>query len=90
MWRGMLGGWPGLPGGVAGGAGRAKGGVEGFLSRLQGEGAAAGLADRLLSPGEVPAERMPALMQGARLLVALPRYDGYGVTPIEALYLIHI
>lgn len=76
---------PDLPGAVAVVAGLAKGGDEGFLSRLKAQVAAAGLADRLLFPGEVPAERMPALMQGARLLVALPRYEGYGVTPIEAM-----
>jgi len=76
---------PRLPGAVAVVAGLAKGGDEGFLTRLKAEVAAAGLTGRILFPGEVAAERMPALMQGCRLLMALPRYEGYGVTPIEAM-----
>jgi mannosyltransferase len=65
--------------------GMAKGGDEAFLDGLKAEVAAAGLTGRILFPGEVAAERMPALMQGAGLLMALPRYEGYGVTPIEAM-----
>jgi mannosyltransferase len=76
---------PRLPGAVAVVAGLAKGGDEGFLTRLKAGVAAAGLTGRILFPGEVAAERMPALMQGCRLLMALPRYEGYGVTPIEAM-----
>ncbi|WRH64529.1 MAG: glycosyltransferase family 4 protein [Fuscovulum sp.] len=76
---------PRLPGAVAVVVGLAKGGDEAFLARLKGEVAAAGLERRILFPGEVAAERMPALMQGSRLLMALPRYEGYGVTPIEAM-----
>jgi mannosyltransferase len=76
---------PRLPGAVAVVVGLAKGGDEAYLARLKGEVAAAGLEGRILFPGEVAAERMPALMQGCRLLMALPRYEGYGVTPIEAM-----
>ncbi len=76
---------PRLPGAVAVVAGMAKGADEAFLARLKAEVAQAGLSDRILFPGEVPADRMPALMQGCRLLMALPRYEGYGVTPIEAM-----
>lgn len=83
--RAMIRALPALPGAVAVVAGMAKGGDEGFLAGLKAEVAAAGLAGRILFPGEVAADRMPALMQGARLLVALPRYEGYGVTPIEAM-----
>jgi len=83
--RAMLRALPALPGAVAVVAGMAKGGDGPFLDRLKAEVAAAGLSGRILFPGEVPAERMPALMRGCRLLVALPRYEGYGVTPIEAM-----
>lgn len=83
--KAMLRALPALPGAVAVVAGMAKGGDEAFLSRLKADVAAAGLAGRVVFAGEVPAERMPALMQGCRLLVALPRYEGYGVTPIEAM-----
>lgn len=76
---------PRLPGAVAVVAGLAKGGDAAFLARLKVEVAEAGLEGRIVFPGEVAAERMPALMQGCRLLMALPRYEGYGVTPIEAM-----
>lgn len=76
---------PALPGAVAVVAGLAKGADEVFLARLKAEVATAGLTGRILFPGEVAAEHMPALMQGCRLLMALPRYEGYGVTPIEAM-----
>ncbi len=76
---------PRLPGATAVVAGLAKGGDEGFLARLKADVAAAGLAGRILFPGEVAAADMPALMQGCGLLMALPRYEGYGVTPIEAM-----
>ncbi|NGQ91722.1 glycosyltransferase family 4 protein [Rhodobacter sp. HX-7-19] len=83
--RAMIRALPALPGAVAVVAGMAKGGDEAFLEGLKAEVAAAGLGGRILFPGEVAAERMPALMQGAGLLMALPRYEGYGVTPIEAM-----
>ncbi len=76
---------PRLPGATAVVAGLAKGGDEAFLARLKAAVAEAGLDGRILFPGEVAAERMPALMHGCRLLMALPRYEGYGVTPIEAM-----
>jgi mannosyltransferase len=83
--RAMIRALPRLPGAVAVVAGLAKGADEAFLARLRAEVAAAGLAERILFPGEIPAAQMPALMQGCRLLMALPRYEGYGVTPIEAM-----
>ena len=83
--RAMIRALPHLPGAVAVVAGMAKGGDEGFLARLKAQVVAAGLDRRILFPGEVVPDRMPALMQGCRLLMALPRYEGYGVTPIEAM-----
>jgi mannosyltransferase len=83
--KAMIRALPDLPGAVAVVAGVAKGPDQAFLAGLKAEIAAAGLADRLIFAGDVPPERMPGLMQGARLLMALPRYEGYGVTPIEAM-----
>ena len=57
----------------------------GFQQKLKDKVAIAGLSDRLLFVGEVAADEMPALMQSLSLLVALPRYEGYGMTPLEAL-----
>ncbi|MBL4750071.1 MAG: glycosyltransferase family 4 protein [Amylibacter sp.] len=57
----------------------------GFQQKLKDKVAAAGLSDRVLFVGEVGADKMPALVQSLCLLVALPRYEGYGMTPLEAL-----
>ena len=76
---------PHLPGATALAIGMAKGGDEAFLEQLKAEVAAAGLTGRILFPGEIAPDRMPGILQGCRLLVALPRYEGYGVTPLEAM-----
>ena len=46
---------------------------------------ATGLSDRILFIGELDASRMPEIMSAISLLIALPRYEGYGITPLEAL-----
>lgn len=56
-----------------------------FEAGLKAQVAQAGLADRLRFVGEIGADRMPALMRGLSALVALPRYEGYGMTPLEAM-----
>ena len=83
--RAMIRALPQLPGATALAIGMAKGGDAAFLDRLKAEVAAAGLTGRILFPGEIAPDRMPALLQGCRLLMALPRYEGYGVTPLEAM-----
>lgn len=65
--------------------GRAKGEHERFLGDLRAQVRAAGLAERILFVGEVPAAEMSALIRALDLLVALPRYEGYGMTPLEAM-----
>jgi mannosyltransferase len=46
---------------------------------------AAGLSERILFAGELPPEELPRVMQGVSMLVAMPRYEGYGMTPLEAM-----
>lgn len=65
--------------------GRAGGKFEGFLAGLKSRVAAAGLADRLRFVGELPASDLPALMRALSLVVQLPRYEGYGMAPLEGL-----
>lgn len=65
--------------------GRADRSDSAFEARLRASVEAAGLGDRLLFPGEIAADRMPALLRGLSALVALPRYEGYGMTPLEAM-----
>ncbi|RMH43331.1 MAG: glycosyltransferase [Alphaproteobacteria bacterium] len=76
---------PRLPGFTAVVAGRAGPEHAAFERRLRQRVAEAGLADRIVFTGEIPAERMPDFMKGLSLLVALPRYEGYGMTPLEAM-----
>ncbi|MBM2575428.1 glycosyltransferase family 4 protein [Jannaschia sp. Os4] len=56
-----------------------------FAEKLRETVRAAGLGGRILFLGEVPSERMPDLVRGLDLLVALPRYEGFGVAPLEAM-----
>ena len=57
----------------------------GFLQGLKRKVVDAGLAERIIFPGEIPPDQMPNVMRAACLLVALPRYEGYGMTPLEAM-----
>jgi glycosyltransferase involved in cell wall biosynthesis len=52
------------------------------LSQLGGE---RGIADRLVFPGFVPDEDMPALYCGASLYACPSLYEGFGLTPLEAM-----
>jgi mannosyltransferase len=81
----MISALPALPGYTALAIGKAAPEHAGFLDTLKTRIAQAGLSGRILFPGEVPAETMPGLIRGLSLLVALPRYEGYGVTPLEAM-----
>jgi mannosyltransferase len=56
-----------------------------FQKALQEKVRAAGLGDRLLFLGEVSPEAMPQLIRACSLAVPLPRYEPYGVTPLEAM-----
>lgn len=56
-----------------------------FAEDLKARVASAGLADRILFPGEVAPDDLPTLMRALSLLVAMPRYEGYGMTPLEAM-----
>lgn len=67
---------------VLGRAGREH---QGFLRDLQTRIARAGLTERILFPGEIPAQDLPDLMRALSLVVQLPRYEGYGMVPLEAM-----
>ena len=81
----MISALPHLPGYTALVLGKAAPEHTQFLAKLKAQIAAAGLSDRILFPGEIDAASMPDLVSGLSLLVALPRYEGYGVTPLEAM-----
>ena len=56
-----------------------------FLENLREKVARAGLRDRILFLPEVPVEEMPRWYQALDLLVAPQRWEGFGLTPLEAM-----
>lgn len=76
---------PQLPGARALVLGRATREHQGFLKGLQQRIEAAGLSDRILFPGEIPAAELPRLMRALSLVMQLPRYEGYGMVPLEGM-----
>lgn len=83
--RAMIEALPQLPGAQAVVIGAAKSEHQGFLDALKSDIAQAGLKDRFTFPGEIAAQDLPSVLRATRLLVALPRYEGYGMTPLEAM-----
>ncbi len=56
-----------------------------FLQDLREKVAQAGLRDRILFLPEVPVAEMPRWYQALDLLVAPQRWEGFGLTPLEAM-----
>lgn len=65
--------------------GRAMPKDQAFLSALKSKVAEAGLSERIIFAGELPSDRMPAFIRGLSLMLHLPRYEPFGVTPLESL-----
>ncbi|PHQ37260.1 glycosyltransferase family 4 protein [Rhodopirellula bahusiensis] len=65
--------------------GRAKPEDSTFEKALNAKIDACGLTDRIVFVGEVPSHELPTWMRSLSLLVAPARYEGYGMTPLEAL-----
>lgn len=76
---------PHLPGATAVLVGLAKPEDQAFLARMKDRIAQAGLEGRILFPGMVPDADLITMLQGARLLCATPRYEPFGVTPLEGM-----
>lgn len=76
---------PSRPGVSAVVMGRAVGEHQAFLDRLRREVAEAGLADRILFRPEVTVDRMPDWYRALDLYVAPQRWEGFGLTPLEAM-----
>lgn len=65
--------------------GRATAEHQGFLDELKARVARAGLAGRILFPGEVGPLDTPDYYRRLALFVAPQRWEGFGVTPLEAM-----
>lgn len=58
---------------------------EAFKRALDEKIRAAGLTDRIVFLGEVPIDEVPAWYQNVSIMVACPRYEPFGITPLEAM-----
>lgn len=76
---------PRLPGATAVLVGLAKAEDRSFVDKMRARIAEAGLADRILLPGPVSDAMLITMMQGSRMLCATPRYEPFGVTPLEGM-----
>ena len=56
-----------------------------FRKKLEDRIEKSGLTNRIRFLGEIPSQDLPALLHGCRALIALPRYEGFGLTPLEAM-----
>lgn len=76
---------PDRPGVTALVMGRATEGQNGFLDQLKARVAEAGLSDRILFLPEVSVDRMADWYRVLDLYVAPQRWEGFGLTPLEAM-----
>ncbi|WP_120500761.1 glycosyltransferase family 4 protein [Roseovarius sp. EL26] len=76
---------PGHPDVTALVIGRAGKSNAAFLAEQKTKIAKAGLADRVLFLGEVPADDLVPLLPALSAVVQLPQYEGYGMTPLEGM-----
>lgn len=65
--------------------GRATGAHTAFFAEQRDKVAKAGLADRILFPGEVATDETAKWYRALDLYVAPQRWEGFGVTPLEAM-----
>ena len=75
---------PHLPGATAVIAGLAQPQHQAYQDELKAKIAAAGLSERIVFLGEVPAGQVHRWYQHCLLCVACPRYEPFGLTPFEA------
>ena len=80
----MIAALPHLPGATAVIAGLAQPRHQAYQADLQQRIAAAGLSERIVFLGEVPAGEVHRWYQRCLLCVACPRYEPFGLTPFEA------
>ena len=81
----MIAALPQLPQATAILAGATKPKDLSFRKKLEARIEQSGLTDRIRFLGEIPSQELPALLKGCKALVALPRYEGFGLTPLEAM-----
>ena len=81
----MIAALPQLPKATAIIAGSTKPKDLSFRKKLEARIEQTGLTERIRFLGEIPSQDLPALLKGCKALVALPRYEGFGLTPLEGM-----
>jgi len=81
----MIAALPQLPDATAIIAGATKPKDLSFRKKLEARIEQNGLTERIRFLGEIPSQELPALLKGCKALVALPRYEGFGLTPLEGM-----
>jgi mannosyltransferase len=81
----MVSALPGLPDVTALIIGKATPEFTAFEADLKARVKAAGLSHRIIFTGEMTAEQMRTIYPALSVLVAVPRYEGYGMTVLEAM-----
>jgi glycosyltransferase involved in cell wall biosynthesis len=79
---------PGLPDTelvIAGGPERARMADDPEANRLRELAKRLGVADRVRLAGQVPRNRMPALLRSADVVACVPWYEPFGIVPLEAM-----
>lgn len=56
-----------------------------YKAEMDAKIAAAGLQHRIIFLGELPIEAVPSWYQNVSIMVACPRYEPFGITPLEAM-----
>ena len=70
---------------VVGGPPTAELDQDAFVGHLRAVAAEIGVADRLLFTGAVPRTDVPAWLRSADVVLAVPWYEPFGITPLEAM-----
>lgn len=76
---------PKLPEATAIIAGATKSKDFSFRKKIEERIKQSGLSERIKFLGEIQSNKLPNLLKGCRALVALPRYEGFGLTPLEGM-----
>jgi mannosyltransferase len=56
-----------------------------YLRAMEDKIRAAGLSERIVFLGNLPADEIPRWYQNVAIMVACPRYEPFGITPLEAM-----
>lgn len=56
-----------------------------YLRAMEDQIRAAGLSERIVFLGDLPADEIPRWYQNVAIMVACPRYEPFGITPLEAM-----